>query len=680
MTQQGDRWAVELPYGMPRESHLLPPHTQELLRAARSGRLYKRPAPMEEEELDADLDVIKGEKKDSEPANDGYMVKLWKQVPRNAESQTISHLAKRHKNTVTLASTATAPQAAGPTVTRATIRRMDAAGNPYEQTITLADGQQVDGEIISTTVVPAPAAAQADLAVQQTTPVRRRPPPPKRKPKGAGRGRKKGKLPLPLPATTRSHATAADGTPSVKAENVGPDVSFHIVSITLNVLDRPLTAVLNQGIKIEDTEDSTNQDSEMADISNIPSEDEESEGGEGEDEEEGDKEVGDDEGGEAPKVEDASDEARIQEVQDTEMSEAIQPSSVEEPDESRPAVEEVEEVTIPKVRFQPPTLTNLGSSLGSAKIEGSPLKNVMILSPTEPSSTTSPTANTSYAASNYLEVQSRTLSMDMGSGGTVSQAYTAETTTRGILPSLRDNPTPRHAVSQTMTATVIQPTVAPSTAPSTVPPPAPPPAPVSEPTMATTTATTTVPITSPADQPQPTPEPQPTAATTTTTTKTPSPPAESAPVPTPPAQPSEDKAAETAETAETATETVPDATPTLEPPASPTLAPTALPPGDDEDDGLNLLGSLERELDRQEGVSSGSSGEEEAKDATPTPATGPPPVEGAVVEEGGGAAEVGGGAGGAEGTGAEGTGAEGAGAEGAGVEGEGEGKEDVTMG
>jgi hypothetical protein len=215
---------------MPRESHLLPPHTQELLRAARSGRLYKRPAPIEEEELDADLDVIKGEKKDSEPANDGYMVKLWKQVPRNAESQTISHLAKRHKNTVTLASKAIAPQAAGPTVIRATIRRMDAAGNPYEQTVTLADGQQVDGEIISTTVVPAPAAAQGDLAVQQTTPVRRRPPPPKRKPKGAGRGRKKGKLPLPLPATTRSQATTADGTPSIKTENVGPDVSFHVVS------------------------------------------------------------------------------------------------------------------------------------------------------------------------------------------------------------------------------------------------------------------------------------------------------------------------------------------------------------------------------------------------------------------------------------------------------------------
>jgi hypothetical protein len=225
MTQQGDRWAVELPYGMPRESHLLPPHTQELLRAARSGRLYKRPAPTEEEEPDAEIDTVKGEKKDWEPASDGYMVKMWKQVPRNAENQTISHLAKRHKNTVTLASRAAVPQAAGPTVTRATVRRIDAAGNPYEQTVTLAEGQQVDGEIISTTIVPAPAAAQGELGVQQTTPARRRPPPPKRKAKGPGRGRKKGKLPIPIPAT-RSQATNADGTPAVKPEGVGPDVSY----------------------------------------------------------------------------------------------------------------------------------------------------------------------------------------------------------------------------------------------------------------------------------------------------------------------------------------------------------------------------------------------------------------------------------------------------------------------
>jgi hypothetical protein len=241
MTQQGDRWAVELPYGMPRESHLLPPHTQELLRAARSGRLYKRPAPAEEEEPDAEVDAVKGEKKDWEPPSDGYMVKMWKQVPRNAETPTISHLAKRHKNTVTLASKAAVPQPSGPTVIRATVRRIDAAGNPYEQTVTLSEGQQVDGEIISTTVVPAPAAAQGELPAQQTTPVRRRPPPPKRKAKGAGRGRKKGKLPLPVPST-RSHAATAEGGLPTKPEAVDSDVSFNagasLLSACLNANGR----------------------------------------------------------------------------------------------------------------------------------------------------------------------------------------------------------------------------------------------------------------------------------------------------------------------------------------------------------------------------------------------------------------------------------------------------------
>lgn len=231
MSQQSDRWASELPFGMPRDTHLLPPYSQELLRAARSGRLYKRPIPAEEEEVEAEVDtIVKGEKKDwNTPNNEGFMVKMWRQLPRNAETPTTSYLAKRPKNAVTLSSKTAVAQATGPTVTRATVRRIDAAGNPYEQTVTLTEGQQVDGEIISTTIVPAPSAPQGELAPQQATPVRRRPPPPKRKAKGIGRGRKKGKLPLPLPlpATRSSQAsTAADGASAVKAESVGADVSF----------------------------------------------------------------------------------------------------------------------------------------------------------------------------------------------------------------------------------------------------------------------------------------------------------------------------------------------------------------------------------------------------------------------------------------------------------------------
>ncbi|KAM5382815.1 hypothetical protein ACJZ2D_002206 [Fusarium nematophilum] len=43
------------------------------------------------------------------------------------------------------------------TVTRATVRRIDAAGNFYMEEVTLADGQQIQGEIISTRIEVAPA-------------------------------------------------------------------------------------------------------------------------------------------------------------------------------------------------------------------------------------------------------------------------------------------------------------------------------------------------------------------------------------------------------------------------------------------------------------------------------------------------------------------------------------------
>ncbi|KAK3394121.1 hypothetical protein B0H63DRAFT_505881 [Podospora didyma] len=379
-SQQNDRWAIELPYGMPKEFHLLPVHSQELLRATRSGRLYKRPAPMDEDDADVDADAVKGDKKDTEGAADGFMVKMWKQMPRNAEGASVSHLAKRHKNTVTLAPRTVSTQISGPTITRATVRRIDAAGNPYEQTVTLVAGQQVDGEIISTTVVPVPTAAAADSVAQQATPARRRPPPPKRKtkPKGPGRGRKKGasKLPLQVPLPAQATQPGAVGA----ADALGA---------------KPEPASTDQAIKIEDN-DSTNQDNEMADNSAVPSDDDEGdEGDEGEDE--GDDNGEGDDGDQTPDVENSTsgqdpNQDQDMDMEDSETSEVIRHSSIEEPDESqsRPATSD-EEVTIPRARFQPPPgLGNLGPPLApihlaSPRLEGSPLKNVIIQSPTEPS-------------------------------------------------------------------------------------------------------------------------------------------------------------------------------------------------------------------------------------------------------------------------------------------------------
>ncbi|KAI1171287.1 hypothetical protein F4777DRAFT_565953 [Nemania sp. FL0916] len=206
LTRKNDIWAMELPHGMPKDAHLLPTHNQELLRALRSGLFYKRPAPAEEEEAEPEPAAPeKPEKKEEDPSTKGFQIKLWKQVPRNAEGPSVSHLAKRRKGMVTLSSDLPAGAAPGPTVTKATVRRIDAAGNPYTQEITLNDGQNVDGEIISTTVVAAPTPTVA--TEPSLTPVRKRPPPPKRKPKGPGRGRKK-KLPLPVSA----HAQTANPT------------------------------------------------------------------------------------------------------------------------------------------------------------------------------------------------------------------------------------------------------------------------------------------------------------------------------------------------------------------------------------------------------------------------------------------------------------------------------------
>ena len=222
-SQQDDVWDAELFFGMPKDTPLLPSHTQTLLRAARSGRLYKRPAPLDDDDYD---DEGVGTRKEVEPAAEGFMVKTWKQMPGNAESPTVSHLAKRHKNTVTLPSKSVLAQIQGPTAARHKVRRIDAAGNPYEQTVTVTDGQKVDGEIISTTIVPLHQPNPETGGQPRATPARRRPPPPKRKPKGPGRGRKKGRLPLvPAPAAVQQ-PTAEGSTSEVKNEDGGLDVSF----------------------------------------------------------------------------------------------------------------------------------------------------------------------------------------------------------------------------------------------------------------------------------------------------------------------------------------------------------------------------------------------------------------------------------------------------------------------
>lgn len=178
---------------MPKDSHLLPQHSQDLLRAARSGRLYKRRTQVEEEEVEAEAALgEKPEKKESEPKEEGFTVKTWKLVPKHQEGPEIEYLAKRRKG---LRGTPILPGASS--LTKTTVRRTDAEGNSYVEDVVVSEGQAIDGEVISqTAITDTTLSITADAIPAQPAPIRRRPPPPKRKAKSAGRGRKR-KLPLP---------------------------------------------------------------------------------------------------------------------------------------------------------------------------------------------------------------------------------------------------------------------------------------------------------------------------------------------------------------------------------------------------------------------------------------------------------------------------------------------------
>ncbi|CAN8100622.1 unnamed protein product [Discula destructiva] len=344
-TKKKDRWAEELPHGMPKDSEHLPPHSYALLRAARSGRMHKRPAAVEDDDGDAEgLPGDKTEKK-AAPMDEGFKVSIWKQVPRNEEGPTISHLAKRHKNTVTLPSKALGTQVAGPTITKATVRRLDAAGNPYTQEVTVTEGQAVDGDIISTSVIAAP--EQSSQTPQSVgTPARRKPPvPQKKKLRGRARARGRGRM-VPLTPSARpgpQDGAGLGGASQVKLEGVGPDE-----------------------VKIENEEGKAGQDIDMPDSSAVDDDD----GDEGEGEGEGD-DGDDDEGDES---------GTPAENEDQEMDDApALPTSSSVAD--APLVPTAGDVSEAVPNLAPPTPHPLHTD--PSRIEGSPLKNVLLRSPIE---------------------------------------------------------------------------------------------------------------------------------------------------------------------------------------------------------------------------------------------------------------------------------------------------------
>lgn len=376
--QQNDIWSIDVIHGMPKDSHLLPAHSQELLLAARSGRLYKRPAPVEEEEADPEAIPEKPEKKEEDDSAKGYSIKLWKQIPRNVEAPAVSHLAKRRKNTVTIASKTIEDKPQGPTVTRVTVRKVDAAGNPYTEEVILGEGRQVEGEIISTRIEAAPALiAQAPVAAPQNA--RKRPNPPKRKSRaGPGRGKKRGRIPMlgagqPVAAAAPINGAAVPA--AVKPEPTGDNVRSPARCMEYNANHH------QQGIK-QESEDNANHDSEMADGDDDDDDDDDDEGEDGNENEDGD------EGAETPaeSTQHGSTNGDGDKAQDHEMADAVpavETSSFDPPDVEMGGNEVPSEPQAPPNPHSlapPPPPLNLTPSM--SKLEGSPLKNVIMPSPT----------------------------------------------------------------------------------------------------------------------------------------------------------------------------------------------------------------------------------------------------------------------------------------------------------
>ncbi|KAI8937530.1 hypothetical protein NX059_005248 [Plenodomus lindquistii] len=207
---------------MPRDSHLLPIHSQQLLRAARSGRTIKPPAPIEDD------NELKDEEEESKEVPIGFTVKKYIKVPRHLEAPEPEYLAKRRKG---LPSQYVNGQIA-PALRETMVKKLDADGNVAVYKVLVPEGQAVEGEVQPTdaAIEVAPATAVPGTVVEgvgivnaegvvvandilQQTPPRRRPPPPKKKKTrgGPGRGRRK---------VAFAEGAGEQGTPS----NVGSDL------------------------------------------------------------------------------------------------------------------------------------------------------------------------------------------------------------------------------------------------------------------------------------------------------------------------------------------------------------------------------------------------------------------------------------------------------------------------
>ena len=187
---------------MPKDSNLLPPWSQALLRAARMGQVFRPPAPPVEEDKEP------GEDEDGDgDIEPGFIATKWGVVPRHLEGPEPEFLAKRRKGLSSLYGAVSGAVGASNQMRKTKIKKIDNEGHEYVLEALVPEGQSVQGEVAAeeTTLseAPAPGTVVEGVGVVnaegvviagdqiQPTPPRRKPPPPKRKAKGPGRGRKK---------------------------------------------------------------------------------------------------------------------------------------------------------------------------------------------------------------------------------------------------------------------------------------------------------------------------------------------------------------------------------------------------------------------------------------------------------------------------------------------------------
>ncbi|TKA56560.1 hypothetical protein B0A49_10807, partial [Cryomyces minteri] len=293
----------ELP--MPRDAHMLSPMSQQLLRAARAGRLY-RPSTVPSADPDDQKENADEEEK---PEERGFVVKKWTPLPRHLEQPEPEFLAKRRKGLPSAhgGGVASTPDSlAGLTVigapTRKTkVRKTDEAGNVTVWEVIVPEGQTVEGEIIEEAAVvevPPVAAAAPGTVIEgvgvvnsdgvvvasdllQPALQRRRPPPPKRKGKKGGLGRKK-----------RVTFSGADGTTGLSSTGaITLSSTVQLASSDGTKLDGAA-----EGVVSETQDDTQMVDIQEADEDEGEGSDDGEEGEEGSDEDREEGELTDEEG------------------------------------------------------------------------------------------------------------------------------------------------------------------------------------------------------------------------------------------------------------------------------------------------------------------------------------------------------------------------------------------------